>query len=230
MCFHRLAPILVLLAWLPSQASTELSVLFVGNSLTSVNDVPGLVRRLAEADGRRIRVGSEVANDFGLEEHWKDGRALRQIMRGRWTVVALQQGPSSLPESRVILRDYTQRFSEQIVRAGARPAVYMVWPSARRAADFDRVIESYTLAARDVDGILLPVGRAWREAWTRQPALALYGPDGFHASAEGSWLAALVIYCGLTERQPRDLARLPRGFPEPRQVYLDSAAAALAVR
>jgi hypothetical protein len=222
--------ILTLLAALQLAAPTELSVLFVGNSLTSVNDVPGLVRRLAEADGRGIRVASVVANDFGFEEHWKDGRAARQIARGGWDAVVLQQGPSSLAESRVILRDYAARFSELVSKAGARPAMYMVWPSARRAADFDRVDESYALAARDIHGLLLPAGRAWREAWARDPKLPLYGADGFHASAEGSWLAALVIYCGLTERQPRDLAKLPRGFPEPRQLYLDSSAAALARR
>ena len=222
--------ILALLAALQLPAPTELRVLFVGNSLTSGNDVPGLVRRLAEADGRRVRVFSVAENDFGLEEHWKDGRALRQIARGRWDVVVLQQGPSALPQSRVILRDYARRFSEPILKAGARPAMYMVWPSAPRAADFDRVVESYALAARDIGGILLPVGQAWRNAWARQPQLTLYAADGLHASAEGSWLAALVIYCGLTERQPRDLAALPSGFPEPRQVYLDSAHAALAAR
>ena len=40
----------------------------------------------------------------------------------------------------------------------------MVWPAAGWAGDFDAVSESYTLAAHDVDGILFPVGEAFRLA------------------------------------------------------------------
>ena len=220
----------LLLAWLVLagvvQQPAELTVLFVGNSLTAVNDLPGLVRRIGDADGQRVRTWSVTADDVGLPEHWSDGRAARELARRRPAFVVLQQGPSSLPESRVVLRDYAARFAAAAADAGAKPAMYMVWPSARRSGDFDRVIESYTLAARDIDARLLPVGTAWREAWKSDPTLALYGADGFHPSERGSWLAALVIYCGLTGRTPEDV-RLPRGFPSPDALYRQSAAAAL---
>ena len=52
--------------------------------------------------------------------------------------------------------------------------MYAVWPLASRQFDFDRVNESYTLAAADVNGMLFPVGEAWRAAWRRDPNLALY--------------------------------------------------------
>ena len=209
------------------QPARELTVLFIGNSLTSVNDVPGLVRRIGDADGQPVRTWSVTTNDFGLPEHWNDGRAAREITRRHPAFVVLQQGPSSLPESRVVLRDYAARFARIAADAGAKPAVYMVWPSLQRSRDFDRVIESYTLAAQDIDARLLPVGAAWREAWRRDPKLALYGADGFHPSERGSWLAALVIYCGLTGRTPEDVS-LPRGFPSPDALYRQSAAASLA--
>lgn len=221
----------LLLAWVAlfgavQQPSRELTILFIGNSLTSVNDVPGLVRRIGDADGRQVRTWSVTTNDFGLPEHWSGGRAAREITRRRPAFVVLQQGPSSLPESRVVLRDYAARFARAAADAGAKPAMYMVWPSVQRSEDFDRVIESYTVAAQDIDARLLPVGAAWREAWKRDPRLALYGADGFHPSERGSWLAALVIYCGLTGRAPEDV-RLPRGFPIPDALYRQSAAAAL---
>ena len=70
----------------------------------------------------------------------------------------------------------------------------MVWPSRARRGDFPGVSQSYAAAAKDVKGLLLPAGDAWRAAWAIDPALPLYGPDGFHPSPMGTYLAALVIY------------------------------------
>ena len=75
----------------------------------------------------------------------------------------------------------------------AQTALYMVWPSRSRARDFDGVSRSYTNAAADGGGLLFPVGDAWRAASKRDPALALYSPDGLRPSREGSYRAALVI-------------------------------------
>ena len=112
--------------------------------------------------------------------------------------MVLQQGPSALPESRVLLRDYTKRFAAEARKVGARTALYMVWPSTARARDFDDVSESYALAARDVDGLLLPAGDAWREAWRLDASLRALRNDGFHPSGLGSYLAALAIWRGLS--------------------------------
>jgi hypothetical protein len=174
-------------------------VLFIGNSLTAANDLPAIVESLSRARGRRTVAATAVtANNFSLEDHWNQGNARAAIARGGWSVVVLQQGPSALPESRVLLRDYSGRFAAEATRVGARTALYMVWPSKQRVRDYDEVSESYALAARDVGATLLAAGDAWREAWRREPALALYAEDGFHASALGSYLAALAIWRGLS--------------------------------
>jgi hypothetical protein len=75
---------------------------------------------------------------------------------------------------------------------------YMVWPEKERFEAFPDVSLSYRLAAQDVGGILLPAGDAWLAAWQIDPSLSLYGPDGFHPTVTGSYLAALTIYGGLT--------------------------------
>ncbi len=170
-------------------------ILFIGNSLTYWNDLPLIVQAIFDTAGTtRYDVGMVAFPDVSLEDHWADGSARRQIERGGWQVVVLQQGPSSLPESRILLRDYVARFSERIKSVGARPALYSVWPSQSRQADFDRAVESYALAASDVGGLLFPVASAWRAAWRRDSTVALYSPDGLHPSAAGSYLAALVMY------------------------------------
>lgn len=168
-------------------------VLFIGNSLTFANDLPAMVCALARSAGRQAICESVAKPDFGLEEHWNDGDARRAISRG-WDVVVLQQGPSALPESRRLLIAYTRRFDAEIKKAGARTALFMVWPSRARRGDFAGVSQSYAAAARDVNAVLLPAGDAWRAAWATDSGLQLYGPDGFHPSPIGTYLAALVAY------------------------------------
>jgi hypothetical protein len=177
-------------------------VLFVGNSLTYANDLPEMVRALALASGETLRVETVAYPDWSLEDHWNSGDARATIQRGGWEVVVLQQGPSSLPDSRALLIDYARRFAGEIRAAGATPALYAVWPSRARFGDFDRASESYRLAADEVDGMLLPAGEAWRAAWRADPELPLYAADGLHPTVTGTYAAALVIYARLLGRSP----------------------------
>jgi len=171
-----------------------LRVLFLGNSLTQANDLPLAVKALAEAAGQELTVETVAFPNANLEDLWYEGSALAAIDQGDWDFVVMQQGPSSLPESREHLRKWVKKFSRRIRAAGARPAVYMVWPSVDRLAFFDAVVESYTLAAEDVRGLLIPGGETWRAAWRRDPDLELYGPDGFHPSIAGTYAVALSMY------------------------------------
>lgn len=197
--------IVVLLATIPMEAQRrravgprpverELHILFIGNSLTAGNDLPAIVCRLAEAGGHRASCESVVGGGYALEDHFADGRALQRLGQERWSIVVLQQGPSALESSRVNLREWTAKFASLITAAGARPALFAVWPAKARSSDFPRVSQSYRIAATDVGGLFFPAGDAWLAAWRRDASLPLYGGDDFHPSAAGSYLAALVIY------------------------------------
>lgn len=213
------------------------AVLFVGNSQTYVNDVPGIVQALADSaaaggGGERLAVATVAFPDVSLDDHWARGDARRAIAARAWSVVVLQQGPSSVEGNREQLRAAARRFAPEIRRAGARPALYGPWPTVDRAGDFDRSTASYALAAADVDGLHLPAGETWRAAWRADPALALYAPDGLHASVAGSYAAALVIYAGLTGRSPVGLPPRVRlrsgavvGVPDDAAAVLQRAAA-----
>lgn len=177
-------------------------VLFIGNSLTVANDLPKTLTTMATAAGIALSYRVVAYPDYSLEDHWTRGDAAKAIASDRWSFVVLQQGPSSLPESRVLLRDYAKRFATLATRAGARTATFMVWPSLARQMDFDAVSESYRLAALDVHGVFIPAGDAWREVWRRNPHAALYGPDGFHPTPFGSYVAAAAMFAALFNRSP----------------------------
>jgi hypothetical protein len=186
-------------------AGRSLRVLFVGNSLTAANDLPLMVQALAQAAGESLHVESVILGGADLEDHWLDGGAALAISGARWDVVVLQQGPSSLPESRVHLRKWSKTYAGLIRKSGGRTALYMVWPGLERDAFFDDVRESYSLAAYDVSGIFFPSGEAFRAAWRRDPKAPLYDSDDFHPSVAGTYAAALSIYGVLYRRDPQGL-------------------------
>jgi len=168
---------------------------------TDGNDLPLIVEALSQAGGRPLSCDKVTYGGVSLEDH-RGLKAQDRIAAGGWRYVVLQQGPSALPESRVNLREWTARFDTVIRQAGARTALYMVWPESYRREAFPDVSASYRLAAEDVGGLLLPAGAAWTAAWRRKPSLSLYGSDGFHPSTTGSYLAALTIHAGLKGGSP----------------------------
>lgn len=199
-------------------------VLFIGNSLTEANGLPDMVESLSrQGGGTPITTASVVAGGFSLEDHWNQGIAQRRIAEGGWSIVVLQQGPSSLPESQANLRTWTRRFDAIIRANGARTALYMVWPESERFNAFDAVSQSYTRAAEDVTGMLFPVGEAWRTAWRHDPGMPLYGPDGFHPTTTATYLAALVIYQQISGRSPVGLPAWAQ-MPADRALLLQEAA------
>ncbi len=181
-------------------------VLFIGNSLTYFNDLPGTVAGLAGSANVTIQVASVAGPNLALIDHVEgSSNALDVISEGGWNYVVLQQGPSALALSRDTLTIATRLLADRIEAVGARTALLMVWPESSRFAVFDDVRDSYRAAAADVGGLFLPAGEAWRTAWAADPQLPLYGPDGYHPSELGTYLAALVVYEGVTGNDSRAL-------------------------
>lgn len=210
-----------------------LRILFIGNSLTYANDMPSLVQQVGHSDpDRPVTVSSVAIGGYSLEDHWNHGEALAAIRQGGWDLVVLQQGPSALPESRTNLIEWTTRFAAEIRQAGARPAVYMVWPELARASDWDAVTASYAAAAAAADAVLFPAGEALRSARAANPAMVLFESDGFHPAPLGSVGVALVIYAVAAEVSPLGLGARAgfTAFPPGHLTTLETAAAAAIAR
>jgi hypothetical protein len=182
-------------------------VLFIGNSLTYVNDLPRTLSDLAASVGDTIKTAMVAKPDYALEDHVADGGGPKAIALGGWEFVVLQQGPSSLAENRANLIAATKYYDALIKQIGGRTALYMVWPSTQYATSFPAVAGSYYYAAQAVGGVFMGAGLAWEVAWESDANIPLYGGDGFHPSPLGTYTAALVMYERITGKDARALPR-----------------------
>ncbi|MDX1395378.1 MAG: SGNH/GDSL hydrolase family protein [Gemmatimonadota bacterium] len=182
----------------------DLTILFIGNSLTYTNNLPAMLQRLLESHGDvgTVGVGSIAFPNYGLQDHWAEGTARQTIADGEWDYVVIQQGPSAT-EGRPSLLDYSQRFADVLDPDDGRLALYMVWPASDRPFDFSGVSDSYATAAQQTGSLLFPAGEAWLAAWEIDSSLPLYSSDGFHPSLLGTYTAALVMYQQISGRDPR---------------------------
>jgi hypothetical protein len=182
-------------------------VLFIGNSLTATNNLPATIAAIARSGGDSISYKAVVGPGLALIDHYNGATdALAVIREGGWDYVVLQQGPTStggVCQDSLIL--WSTMFATRIKAVGATTALFMVWPARDRLAYFDDVRTAYQLAASAAHGVFLPAGEAWRSAWVTDSGLPLYGPDDFHPSPMGTFLAALEIYERLSGRDVRTL-------------------------
>jgi hypothetical protein len=185
-----------------SYGSGTKRILFIGNSLTGANDMPFFFVALAESAKVSPQPSVQVdwQPDFALIDHWNVGFIQPVITENKYSVVVLQQGPSSVGVNRDTLRLAAKLFAPLVRNAGGMPAMMAVWPTADRFSDFDRATESYQLAAKDVNGAMIPTGEVWRAAWKQNPSLAFYSPDGLHPSPLGSYAMALSLIGILYDR------------------------------
>lgn len=232
--------LLVLLAGLafsapaaPEAGLQRQRILFVGNSLTYTGDIPGRLAKLAQAMGRAAVVESIALPGYGLQDHWEDGRAAAAIRKG-WDVVVLQQGTSARHPDRSQLLEYARRFAPLIRESGAKPAIYMVWPTSDRMQDFRGAIASHREAAAAIDAVLVPVGEAWLRAISADKRLRLYA-DAIHPGSLGTDLAVLTFYFALFPAGPQEfddafVARVGRALdlpPDRRDALVDAATRAI---
>src|SRR5688572_13513055 len=143
----------------------EFSVLFIGNSFTQRNDLPGLIAAMAAEVEPPIAFTHDrvIANGASLRQHWNAGVAREKIESGRWTHVVLQE-QSTLPiKNAQRYLENVRLFHPVVQAAGAQMVLYLTW--ARKHAPETQVAldEAVGAAAWETGALVVPVGTVWRE-------------------------------------------------------------------
>jgi hypothetical protein len=226
MAFLAVASLLLVGGTFP-QAPKRL--LFVGNSLTYTHNIPQLVQQLAVAAGKQqpvvvMRAGANL----GLEDHWRAGTVQRDLREGRYDVMIVQQGPSTLAASGDDLLKWVVTLAQEASPHKTRTGVYAVAPPAN--GNFVGGIANYRRAADSAQAAFYPVSQAWDAALRLDPALPLYGPDGFHPSPHGALLAAMVITGVIFDVDPAKMTSIASPLMSEAQLDVMRRAASSAVK
>jgi hypothetical protein len=214
--FYALISTLLLSNIILGQDSAK--VLFIGNSYTYFNNLPGMLTDLSTSLGDYVQPTSQVAGGATFQVHATNPATYTAINSADWDFVVLQaqsQEPS-FPDSQV--NSETLPFAEQMADSIRNNSIcsnilmFMTWgrengdPQWVPISTFDgmnsRLRNAYIRMADSIDASISPVGVAWKYVRDIYPSIQLYSPDGSHPSLEGSYLAACTFYASLFRKSP----------------------------
>jgi hypothetical protein len=124
-----LIPLLLVPACATAQvAEPPLKVLFIGNSYTYVNDLPSLVKSLAEAaGGQRIETDQCLPGGYTFQQHVSGKKAIEKIRERKWDVVVLQENSLQPILNREAMHKYARILHEETSKQGAKTVFYLTW-------------------------------------------------------------------------------------------------------
>ena len=181
---------------------TDLFVLFIGNSFTARNDLPGLIAKMAAVKGRCIDHKLISAGGASLRKHWNGASARQEIASGRYDLVVLQE-QSTLPiknEQRFF--ENVRLFDEAVKAAEAKTVLYMTWARQNASESQAALTSAYTAIGRELGAVVAPVGAAWEKHLAKHQEPVLHDRDQSHPTLAGSFLAACVFVGTLFSESP----------------------------
>jgi hypothetical protein len=212
-------------------------VLFVGNSYTTVNDLPGVFASLARSGGHRVEVGTAAGDGWTLADHAASSATATKLASAKWDMVVLQeqsQIPSVDQFRQTQMYPAARRLIATIRNQGALPVFYLTW--ARQDGWPENNLPNYgSMQAAIDDGYLgiateqqvtvAPVGYAWSTLLGQATPATLWQADGSHPTPAGTYLAACVFYATIFRESPAGLG-YHAGLPADQAAKIQEVAAA----
>jgi hypothetical protein len=201
-----------------------INILFIGNSFTQRNNLPGLLAEMAAA--REVCVKHELISAGGasLRTHWNAGRAAKAIATGGYDYVVLQE-QSTLPvKNAQRMAENVRLFAEVINQAGSKTALYMTWARQNAPNTQQAITDAYNSIGDEVGAIVAPVGLVWQKFLARHDKPVLYDRDQSHPSLAGSYLAACVFLAALLKINPVGIEAGGSGLDKSDRAALQGAA------
>jgi hypothetical protein len=199
-------------------------ILFIGNSFTSRNNLPGLLARLAKERGVDVEHRLISAGGASLRQHLNAGTALEAIAGGGYDTVVLQE-QSTLPvKNAARMHDSVREFHTAIEAAGARTALYLTWARRNAPETQHALTTAYAGIAAEVGATLVPVGMVWERFLGKHEHPLLHDADNSHPALAGSYLAACVFLIALVDEDPVGLDIPVKGLDADTAALLRQAA------
>lgn len=211
-------------------------ILILGNSRTYYNDMPTMIRAMADSakDPSLYEITVEALPGASFESLWSTPEA-QTLLHERWDDAILQsesraQGTEAFKTS---FLTYGSKLIGAIHLTSGAPRLVVNWnygaelfsgddPDSGRVA-YDRAIQDNTKLLGDRTGArLVNVGRLWSITRTDHPAIPLTS-DGNHPTLAGSYLFALALYADLSHADVGRVTYVPSGLDTATAITLRQA-------
>ena len=186
----------------PAPAAADISLLFMGNSHSSVNRLPEMVAAMVRSarPGKTV-LAVEAPGWMFLDDRSMDPASLALLRGTAWSAVVLQaQKYSSSGEF-----SYSTAGAQALIRetrgVGALPIMFPEWPRLGVDETF-RIYDLHVSIAVKEPACVAPIGQAWDLAFARYPGIVLHASDGNHSAPAGAFLASLVLAATYTKSSP----------------------------
>ena len=196
-------------------------ILFIGNSLTHAENMPDMLVGLAQADGVNLEVTQHSPDGATLAAHAANPEVHKLLGAGNWHYVVMQdqsQRPAVREEQVRKDSDPGVATLARLARAGSpRVKLLFYMHAAKRDGDpfhaaslpevstYDgmqqRIDASYRRWSREQNGMIVPVGVAWRRVRMECPDIELHCDDT-HPTKAGAYLIACTFYVTLFGQTP----------------------------
>jgi len=180
-------------------------ILFVGNSMTYVGDLPKVLVKMAEEHNEvgKVAVDMEAPGGFTLQQHWESGKPQKMMDTGHYDAVVIQGQSTESLDDLEPFKTYGGKLAAMALKHKAVPYFFSTWScctpfacSKESLADDQKTLDSdYAGLAKSSNGILVPVGAAWSAYRSKHPKpIGVLTTDNAHPNAQGAYLNACVFF------------------------------------
>lgn len=193
-----------------------LKFLFIGNSYTYMNDMPGIFEKMAQKSGKNVLVEKNTKGGASFRSHTGRADMFESIRKRQWDYVVLQGfsremsfQPEHIDTASV---PYIQQILDSVYANNPCTNVrfYMTWGyddgfDEREEIDTyeemaDSIRKGYEWVGKKFNIPVVPVGMVWREV-RNQTGIDLYYTDRAHPSINGSYLIAATFFSAFFDEQ-----------------------------
>ena len=204
------------------------SILIVGNSRTFYNDMPVMLREIADsADSpAKFQIESSAYPAATFKTHWHKDRT-RKLLGAGWDEVILQpeSGAQAWRQGNEEFLSYGPKLAAAARVRHGRPRLVMGWPydpdlyeqqgsgeaSFGRSDHLDLIREMHAKLASEANMSRINVVGPWEQVRLTHPSIKLTS-DGNHPTIAGTYLFALAVYAHLSNGPVAGVTYVPEGL------------------
>lgn len=190
-------------------------ILMVGNSHTYYNQMPAMLKTICRADGIHAYIESYTISGHSLYQ-WaypnnlsggdkmQSKKLFRALQTKNWDYIVLQGNTREMFSGSAQTGRAVKKLLSLMKSKRAQIIFYQTWAMQKGHSAYahgtsvseyqQRIIANYNNLANKFHGAVASAGVAFRRGESLLPQVSLYVSDKKHASREGSYLAACVLY------------------------------------